>query len=174
MKRFFSCLICTLIFAGLLFTSAYAADGSTVVYITPTGECYHWYSCSYISSCTETTLENAVNRGYRACSHCHPPELTYETVNPERERNIEIIEQFIQSGSSPVPTPSPTPRPRPTLPPREVKTQTPEPVTESSDSALWALWLSFAIVALFGVVVIAIVKRNDSKEARKNEQSSEP
>ena len=174
MKRFFSCLICTLIFAGVLFTSAYAADGSTVVYITPTGECYHRYSCSYISGCTETTLENAVNRGYRACSHCHPPELTYETVNPERERNMEIIEQFIQSGSVSAPTPSPTPRPRPTLPPREVKAQTPEPTTASTGSALWELWLSLAVVVLLGAVVVVIVKRNDSKEARKNEQASEP
>lgn len=63
----------------ILFSSvapAYAAPGSTTVYITNTGECYHTGSCSYLrQSKISTTLESAVARGYRPCSRCNPPRL---------------------------------------------------------------------------------------------------
>ena len=55
--------------------SALADDGSTIVYITRTGECYHIGTCSYLKSKIETTLADAVAEGYRPCSRCHPPRL---------------------------------------------------------------------------------------------------
>ncbi len=51
----------------------YAASGDTVVYITKTGECYHSGGCSSLrKSKIETTLQSAIDRGYRACSKCKP------------------------------------------------------------------------------------------------------
>ena len=53
-----------------------AASGDTIVYITKTGECYHSSGCSSLrKSKIETTLKSAVDRGYRACSKCHPGSL---------------------------------------------------------------------------------------------------
>ena len=55
---------------------AYAADGATTVYVTDTGSCYHSDGCRYLSeSKIATTLEFAVNAGYRGCSKCSPPVL---------------------------------------------------------------------------------------------------
>ena len=54
----------------------YAASGDAVVYITKTGECYHSSGCSSLKkSKIETTLQSAIDRGYRACSKCKPPVL---------------------------------------------------------------------------------------------------
>ena len=64
---------------------AYAAPGSTTVYITNTGECYHTGSCSYLrQSKISTTLESAVRRGYRPCSRCDPPRLSDESSTVAR------------------------------------------------------------------------------------------
>ncbi|WP_461615660.1 hypothetical protein [Clostridium sp. Marseille-QA1073] len=50
-------------------------DISVVVYITKTGKKYHSDWCGYLSkSKIETTLENAMNRGYTPCSKCGPPQ----------------------------------------------------------------------------------------------------
>lgn len=72
MKR----LLCFFLVILVLVSPALAADGSTLVYTTRTGECYHRYSCSSLSkSCYETTLSQAVADGYRPCGRCHPPTL---------------------------------------------------------------------------------------------------
>lgn len=69
-------LICFFLVILVLVSPALAADGSTLVYTTRTGECYHRYSCSSLSkSCYETTLSQAVADGYRPCGRCHPPTL---------------------------------------------------------------------------------------------------
>ena len=53
-----------------------AASGDTTVYITKTGECYHSDGCSSLRrSKIATTLQNAVNKGLRPCSNCHPVTL---------------------------------------------------------------------------------------------------
>lgn len=53
---------------------AFAASGSTKVYITDTGKKYHCYGCRYLSqSCHEVTLEYALSLGLTACSVCHAP-----------------------------------------------------------------------------------------------------
>jgi competence protein ComEC len=50
------------------------ASGSTVVYITATGECYHRASCRYLSqSKIRISLRSARSQGYRPCSVCDPP-----------------------------------------------------------------------------------------------------
>lgn len=53
-------------------------NGDTVVYVTATGECYHRSGCSYLKSRIETTLEEAIDDGYRRCSRCNPPKLQYK------------------------------------------------------------------------------------------------
>lgn len=69
-------LLCFFLVIFVLVSPALAADGSTLVYTTRTGECYHRYSCSSLSkSCYETTLSQAVADGYRPCGRCHPPTL---------------------------------------------------------------------------------------------------
>ena len=69
-------LLCFFLVILVLVSPALAADGSTLVYTTRTGECYHRYSCSSLSkSCYETTLSHAVADGYRPCGRCHPPTL---------------------------------------------------------------------------------------------------
>jgi hypothetical protein len=53
-----------------------AADGTTVVYVTKTGEKYHADGCRYLKkSKIEKSLEDAVAEGYEPCSKCSPPEL---------------------------------------------------------------------------------------------------
>ncbi len=57
----------------------YAANGSTVVYTTNTGKCYHNDGCSSLSkSKNQTTLEKAVGKGLTPCSKCKPPKLDSE------------------------------------------------------------------------------------------------
>ena len=56
---------------------AYTVPSSTVVYVTPTGACYHRQSCSYIKNSYRTmSIAAAENNGYRSCSRCLPDELT--------------------------------------------------------------------------------------------------
>lgn len=44
------------------------------VFVTNYGEKYHRAGCHYLSqSCNSIALINAINRGYTACSYCHPP-----------------------------------------------------------------------------------------------------
>lgn len=70
-----------LLIVATLFTTPVNADNeykneSKTVYITATGEYYHKEKCQHLhSSKIEITLLDAVNRGYRDCSVCNPPEL---------------------------------------------------------------------------------------------------
>lgn len=73
--RWIASLLTILILVSLLSSVAYAASGDTIVYRTKTGECYHTKNCSYLKSSYELTLQDAVNRGLRPCSRCHPPTL---------------------------------------------------------------------------------------------------
>lgn len=58
---------------------ATAPNGNRTVYITRTGECYHRSSCSSLRySKFETTIQEAVDRGYRRCKICDPPKLISE------------------------------------------------------------------------------------------------
>lgn len=71
--RFISILLVFIFWASPLM--AFAADPSTVVIITKTGECYHLDWCPTLKSHIETTLADAVARGFRPCSVCNPPTL---------------------------------------------------------------------------------------------------
>ncbi len=78
MRKVLSKSIFIIIIAALLFsaggkTANAESNAGVTVYITNTGECYHRYGCSYLKSCIETTLEDAVYNGYRPCSRCNPP-----------------------------------------------------------------------------------------------------
>lgn len=75
-RRVVVVFLCVLIFC-LPAVTAYAASGSTTVYITDTGEKYHTSSCSYLrESKNSITLQKAIDRGYTPCSRCDPPRLT--------------------------------------------------------------------------------------------------
>lgn len=102
----------------ILVSPVLADSGSTVVYITRTGECYHADGCRFLQkSKIETTLADAVARGYRACKVCRPPELDdgLSAAVPDA------------SGASTAPTPADTPAPSPTALPSPSPTVTPAP-----------------------------------------------
>ena len=93
-------LICFFLVILVLVSPALAADGSTLVYTTRTGECYHRYSCSSLSkSCYETTLSQAVADGYRPCGRCHPPTLDSASSSAKPSLSDRIA-AYNSSGSS--------------------------------------------------------------------------
>lgn len=50
-----------------------ATSNSYTVYITATGSKYHSYGCSYLrDSCYPIDVNDAIARGYTACSRCNP------------------------------------------------------------------------------------------------------
>lgn len=101
----------------LLVSPVLAAGGSTVVYITRTGECYHADGCRFLQkSKIETTLADAVARGYRACKVCRPPELD---DGPAAAADV--------SGASPSPAPTDAPTPSPTASPSPTSSPTSVP-----------------------------------------------
>ena len=64
--------------------SSGVGNGFVSVYVPSTGECYHRDGCTYLHSKIEITLEQAVQRGYHACSRCKPPKLgTYTPKDSE-------------------------------------------------------------------------------------------
>lgn len=78
-KIFSAFLLLTLAISFTVTAFAYTVPGTTRVYITPTGECYHRKDCSYIkNSFEESTVAAAEADGYRACSRCDPDVLTGE------------------------------------------------------------------------------------------------
>lgn len=93
-------LLCFFLVILVLVSPALAADGSTLVYTTRTGECYHRYSCSSLSkSCYETTLSQAVADGYRPCGRCHPPTLDSGSSSAKPSLSDRIA-AYNSSGSS--------------------------------------------------------------------------
>ena len=101
----------------LLVSPVLAAGGSTVVYITRTGECYHADGCRFLQkSKIETTLADAVARGYRACKVCRPPELDDGSAAAAGV-----------SDASPSPSPTDAPTPSPTASPSPIPSPTSVP-----------------------------------------------
>ena len=115
MKRLFA-LLCAVF---LLTTSVMAYNGDTYVYITRTGECYHRDGCSYLKSRIEVTLQEAVDRGYRACSRCSPPRLGAGSASDDDHyrsgsSSYSSYTYTVPERSYTPATPRPTPRPTPT------------------------------------------------------------
>ena len=73
MKRVLSFILVLLIIVGMPPSRCDAYNGSVIVYVTKTGDCYHTGNCSYLKSSREITLAEAAAAGYRRCSRCHPP-----------------------------------------------------------------------------------------------------
>ena len=68
--------------------SAIAASGSTTVYITTYGKCYHTAYCQYLNkSSISISLSTAIKKGYRRCSACNPPYLTDDYDEDENRNN---------------------------------------------------------------------------------------
>ena len=68
--------------------SAIAASGSTTVYITTYGECYHTAYCQYLNkSSVSISLSTAIKKGYRRCSVCNPPYLSDDYDDDEVRNN---------------------------------------------------------------------------------------
>ena len=100
----------------LLVSPVLAAGASTVVYITRTGECYHADGCRFLQkSKIETTLADAVARGYRACKVCRPPELDDGSAAAAG-----VSDASPSPSPTDAPTPSPTASPSPTSSPTSV------------------------------------------------------
>ena len=71
--------------------TVYAASGSTIVYTTNTGKCYHNSGCSTLSkSKNETTLEMAVGSGLTPCSKCKPPKLESNTSSSDNSQKKDL------------------------------------------------------------------------------------
>lgn len=83
--------LCVMLAFWVLITSSFQSDASSgvqngfvTVYVTATGNCYHRDGCTYLHSKIETTLEEAIQNGYYACSRCKPPKLgTYKPKDVE-------------------------------------------------------------------------------------------
>lgn len=68
--------------------SAIAASGSTTVYITTYGKCYHTAYCQYLNkSSVSISLSTAIKKGYRRCSVCNPPYLSDDYDDDEVRNN---------------------------------------------------------------------------------------
>ena len=81
MKQKMKSIISTiLVFSTLILVmpiNVLAADGSTTVYVTKTGEKYHTSGCQYLrKSKISISLQDAVSSGYEPCSRCNPLSLT--------------------------------------------------------------------------------------------------
>ena len=64
-----------------------------VCYTTTYGSKYHAAGCSYLwNSAHETTVYQAKNRGYGACSKCTPREQTVYEITEIRYQQVEQIE----------------------------------------------------------------------------------
>lgn len=61
------------------------APTTTIVYVTKTGEKYHYSWCTYLSqSKIEIQLGAAVARAYQPCKICRPPLLAIQEVIPKQ------------------------------------------------------------------------------------------
>ncbi len=105
-KKFFL-IICVLFCISTSTFTVSADNGSTIVYVTDSGEKYHSAGCRYLSrSQNSMTLEDAVDNGYSPCSRCNPPIYDGGTVEapPSSENSgnsytVEDIERMINDES---------------------------------------------------------------------------
>ncbi len=66
----------------LIFLSCTQNSPAQTVYTTKTGEKYHTANCRYLKySKKEITLQEAIDRGYQACSICKPGSNVEETTS---------------------------------------------------------------------------------------------
>ena len=71
------------------YTSTY--EEQPAVYVTKYGDCYHSISCHYLSqSMIEKGLYEALDNGYRACSHCNG--ISHGTVQVEHREYYEVTD----------------------------------------------------------------------------------
>ena len=98
-------LFACVIFCFFTLTLTVSADnGSTIVYITDSGEKYHTAGCQYLSrSKNSITLQEADEEGYSPCSKCNPQvydggstsgssSITSENILPDTYSSIEDFE----------------------------------------------------------------------------------
>lgn len=161
LKRLFSLVICVVFFSVI--TTAYAASGSTTVYVTRTGEKYHTAGCSYLKSSIAISLEDAVDSGYTRCSRCNPPKLD--------ETSSSTYSSYVYS--TPKPTYKPTTTQKPYSTPIPTATHkpysTPTPTTRPAMSTAShqddnALAIGAAILFGFATVTLLVVQGGMKKE----------
>lgn len=115
----------------------FAANGSTIVYITEYGKKYHNYGCRYLKdSCYDVTLDQALARGLEPCSVCYAPSPD-STINRSTPQTTPSTPQTTPSTpqttpSTPQTTPS-TPQTTPTTP----QTEKPSVYTDLYPSAYY-------------------------------------
>ena len=62
---------------------AYSVPDDTIVYVTPSGTKYHREDCTYTTSTSSLTIQEAEARGYEPCSRCSPNVLRGEYIPPD-------------------------------------------------------------------------------------------
>lgn len=73
----------------------------TKVYYTKTGEKYHQEHCQYLRhSKYETTLEKAVDFGYKPCLVCKPPRMASNSTSNQAVKSDEKETAPVQTNSS--------------------------------------------------------------------------
>ena len=95
-------IVCVLFSVSASIFTVSADNGSTIVYVTDSGEKYHSAGCRYLSrSQNSITLEDAVDNGYSPCSRCNPPvydggavDVTPSTESKENSYTVEDTEEI--------------------------------------------------------------------------------
>lgn len=84
------CSIVLMLGVGNIEANAKGNDGSTTVYVTSSGKCYHTKTCQTIkkSKTTSMSLQDAVDSGYKACSKCNPPKLDSTSTKSSKKSSL--------------------------------------------------------------------------------------
>ena len=165
---------------------AYSVPDDTIVYVTPDGTKYHRESCTYIKDKRAAlTIEEAEDRGYEACSRCHPDELTGEYVSKwdgrsggsaghssNTERNVvdDPVTEGFEAVERSVPEPAEAPSDR-SIPEEPAARQSEEAEADKTFWQKYGLFIvlagPFAALSVASGVASTVEKRRDA--ARKAE-----
>ena len=69
---------------------AYSVPDDTIVYVTPSGTKYHREDCTYTTSTSSLTIQEAEARGYDPCSRCSPDVFQGEYIHPDTSHSSSV------------------------------------------------------------------------------------
>lgn len=99
--------VCICLSAIILLFASITVHADETVYITKTGECYHIAGCSYLKSSIPISLEDAIAKGYRACSRCKPDSNIGETYTTKSSTTNSTTRSVTNQEHTITPTPKP-------------------------------------------------------------------